>query len=93
MKRCIIFCAGEFKDLVELVCDGDVVITADGGFRHLEPTGLVPVRRTVRGCRIPWLRMLSAKSCSASSRKMVRGWAGLGRMALAGKKTTRPVSM
>ena len=42
MKRCIIFCAGEFKDLVELVLDGDVVIAADGGLRYVEAAGLVP---------------------------------------------------
>lgn len=42
MKKCVIFCAGEFKDLVELVGCDDIVIAADGGLLHLEKTGLVP---------------------------------------------------
>ena len=42
MKKCVIFCAGEFKEPVELICVGDVVIAADGGLVHTEALGLVP---------------------------------------------------
>lgn len=42
MKKCVIFCAGEFKDLVELIGSEDIVIAADGGLQHLQQTSLVP---------------------------------------------------
>ena len=40
MKKCVIFCAGEFDGLVQPV-DG-FVIAADGGLRHTEALGIVP---------------------------------------------------
>ena len=40
MKKCVIFCAGEFDGLVQPL-DG-LVIAADGGLRHTEALGIVP---------------------------------------------------
>lgn len=42
MKTCVIFCAGEFEKPVELICQSDLVIAADGGLRHLEKLGRKP---------------------------------------------------
>jgi len=42
VKKCVIFCAGEFKDLVELIGSEDIVIAADGGLQHIAQTALVP---------------------------------------------------
>ncbi len=42
MKKCVIFCAGDFDGLVESVDADDVVIAADGGLRHTEKLGLTP---------------------------------------------------
>ncbi len=42
MKKCIIFCAGEFKELIEPVTADDLVIAADGGLVHTEAIGLNP---------------------------------------------------
>ncbi|MBQ7415829.1 MAG: thiamine diphosphokinase [Oscillospiraceae bacterium] len=42
METCIIFCAGGFDAPAEPVNDGDLIIAADGGVRHLETLGLTP---------------------------------------------------
>ena len=42
MKKCVIFCAGDFKELTMPVGGDDLVIAADGGLAHLESIGLVP---------------------------------------------------
>ena len=42
MKTCIIFCAADFDRLLEPVDSEDLVIAADGGFRHTESLGLKP---------------------------------------------------
>ncbi len=42
MKKCIIFCAGEFKELLEPVTADDLVIAADGGLVHTQEIGLRP---------------------------------------------------
>ena len=42
MKKCIIFCAGGFDRLAAPIADGDFVIAADGGLRHLEALGVEP---------------------------------------------------
>lgn len=42
MDHCVIFCAGEFTDLVSPLCDGDLVIAADGGYRHTRTLGITP---------------------------------------------------
>ena len=42
MKKCVIFCAGEFKEPIELIEDRDILIAADGGLVHVEALGLVP---------------------------------------------------
>ena len=42
MKKCIIFCAGDFKELCEPVGCNDLVIAADGGLAHLQEIGLKP---------------------------------------------------
>ena len=42
MKNCLIFCAAEFDGLLEPVAADDLVIAADGGFRHTEALGLQP---------------------------------------------------
>ena len=42
MGKCLIFCAAEFDNLVCPICDGDYILAADGGLRHLEKLNLVP---------------------------------------------------
>ena len=42
MKRCIIFCAGDFTELVRSVEAEDLVIAADGGLVHLTRLGITP---------------------------------------------------
>ncbi len=42
MKRCIIFCAGEFHGLALPVGPEDLVIAADGGYRHTQALGIKP---------------------------------------------------
>ena len=42
MKTCLIFCAAEFDRLLEPINEEDVVIAADGGFRHTQALGLNP---------------------------------------------------
>ena len=36
MKKCLIFCAAEFDCLTAPIGDGDYILAADGGLRHLE---------------------------------------------------------
>ena len=40
-KKCIIFAAGDFDGTFEK-CDGDLIIAADAGYRHLEKMGINP---------------------------------------------------
>lgn len=40
MGKCVIFCAGEFSSLEEGLSEGDHVIAADGGARHLQALGI-----------------------------------------------------
>lgn len=42
MKKCVIFCAGEFKEPIELIGNEDIVIAADGGLEHVRLLHLVP---------------------------------------------------
>lgn len=42
MGKCIIFCAGDFDNLFERILPGDLVIAADGGFRHTQKLGVEP---------------------------------------------------
>ena len=42
MSKCIIFCAAEFDRLLEPIAEGDFLIAADGGLRHVHTLGLVP---------------------------------------------------
>jgi thiamine pyrophosphokinase len=42
MKKCIIFCAGEFTELIGTIGADDIVIAADGGLAHLENLPIVP---------------------------------------------------
>jgi len=42
VKRCVIFCAGEFDRLLSPVTQTDLVIAADGGLRHLQQLNLTP---------------------------------------------------
>ena len=42
MDRCIIFCAAEFRELLEPIGPGDHVIAADGGLKHTQRLGLSP---------------------------------------------------
>lgn len=42
MGKCLIFCAAEFDSLACPICDGDYILAADGGLRHLEKLNLVP---------------------------------------------------
>ena len=44
MQRCIIFCAGEFSDLIEPITSQDYVIAADGGLVHVQHLGLTPTQ-------------------------------------------------
>lgn len=40
MKKCLIFCAAEFDKLAAPIEDGDYLLAADGGLRHLEKLNL-----------------------------------------------------
>ena len=40
--RCVIFCAGGFCGLTEPLREGDFVIAADGGVKHVESLGIRP---------------------------------------------------
>lgn len=42
MLTCIIFCAGEFRELAEPVGTGDYILAADGGLAHSQRLGLQP---------------------------------------------------
>ena len=42
MKKCVIFCAGEFKELLRPVGGDELVIAADAGVLHTQEIGLVP---------------------------------------------------
>ena len=42
MKTCIIFCAAEFDKLAAPPENGDYILAADGGLRHLEKLGISP---------------------------------------------------
>ena len=42
MKKCVIFCAGEFDSLAEPITGADIVLAADGGLRHTEALGIRP---------------------------------------------------
>jgi len=42
MKTCIIFCAAAFDRLAAPIADGDYILAADGGLRHLEQLNIVP---------------------------------------------------
>jgi len=42
MKKCIIFCAGEFDSLTSPLSKDDLVIAADGGLLHTQVLGITP---------------------------------------------------
>ena len=42
MKKCLIFCAAEFDRLAAPMEDGDYILAADGGLRHLNQLNIVP---------------------------------------------------
>ena len=42
MDQCIIFCAGEFAGLIAPLGKEDLVIAADGGYRHTQALGITP---------------------------------------------------
>ena len=42
MAKCIIFCAAEFRELLEPIGPEDHVIAADGGLKHTEKLGIPP---------------------------------------------------
>lgn len=42
VETCVIFCAGEFDVPIQPIRDGDLVIAADGGLRHLQRLGREP---------------------------------------------------
>jgi len=42
MGKCLIFCAAGFDGLVEPIGEGDYVLAADGGLRHLEALHITP---------------------------------------------------
>ena len=42
MGKCVIFCAAEFRELLEPIGPGDHVIAADGGLVHTEKLGIAP---------------------------------------------------
>lgn len=42
MGKCLIFCAAGFDGLVEPIGEGDYVLAADGGLRHLEALHIAP---------------------------------------------------
>lgn len=42
MKKCVIFCAGEFTELTRPIGADETVIAADGGLLHTQAIGLTP---------------------------------------------------
>lgn len=42
MKRCIIFCAGEFDGLAQPLTEDDFILAADGGLAHVQRLGKKP---------------------------------------------------
>lgn len=42
MDTCVVFCAGSFDRLAQPLAEGDYLIAADGGLRHLEALGIQP---------------------------------------------------
>jgi len=42
LKRCVIFCAGGFSELICPIAPGDLVIAADGGYVHTQALGIAP---------------------------------------------------
>ncbi len=42
MGKCVIFCAAAFDALAAPLMDGDFLLAADGGLRHLQSLGLTP---------------------------------------------------
>ena len=42
MRTCVVFCAAGFDSLAEPVRPGDLIIAADGGFRHVRQLNLTP---------------------------------------------------
>lgn len=42
MRSCHIFCAAEFRGLLESPAPGDLILAADGGLRHTRALGLTP---------------------------------------------------
>ena len=42
MGSCVIFCAGEFSELLAPLAADDRIIAADGGLRHVQALGLAP---------------------------------------------------
>ena len=42
MKKCVIFCAGEFDSLALPIDPEDLILAADGGLRHTQTLGLTP---------------------------------------------------
>ena len=42
MGKCIIFCAAEFRELLEPIGERDHVIAADGGLQHTQKLGISP---------------------------------------------------
>ena len=42
MRKCLIFCAAEFDALAVPIGEGDFLLAADGGLRHLQKLNLSP---------------------------------------------------
>ena len=42
MRKCVIFCAGEFDSLALPIDPEDLILAADGGLRHTQTLGLTP---------------------------------------------------
>lgn len=42
MGNCLIFCAGDFTDLIAPIGKDDYIIAADGGLAHTQPLGITP---------------------------------------------------
>lgn len=42
MAKCVIFCAGEFSEMIEPIGPDDLVIAADGGYAHVLQAGISP---------------------------------------------------
>lgn len=42
MKTCHVFCAASFTGLLEAPAEGDLILAADGGFRHTSALGIQP---------------------------------------------------